>query len=271
MDRYLFIGGDRRSIYSAEYLSADKLGLADDPTPNGTYTHIVLPMPVSRDGININAPLSPTPLSPEEILRYSAEGTKVLCGGRNGKIERLCKDNRLIFIDYSADESLTLKNAQLTAEGAIALLVQNSEKALYGSEILITGYGRVARCTALLLKAFHCNVTVCARRREQRTLTELDGMKSAPIECLTEICTKTDFILNTVPAPLFSDTVFSATKNGSLYLELASLPTEPYSSLAESNGIRYIHGGGLPGKFSPETAGKLIAETLPLLVSNPSD
>lgn len=43
-------------------------------------------------------------------------------------------------------------------------------------------------------------------------------------------------------------------------MELASLPPISAEQLAKNALITYIHAAGLPGKYSPKAAGKLIAE-----------
>lgn len=66
MGDILFIGGDRRMICAAELISQSggvcAVGLGGDfPEPenqSGGYERIVLPVPFSRDGENITAPLS---------------------------------------------------------------------------------------------------------------------------------------------------------------------------------------------------------------------
>lgn len=244
----------------AEKYPVDRLNGADTPTDR--YEYIVLPLPVSRDGVYINAPFSEKPLPFELISQYAAENATVFCGGSNGAVEKICRDMGLKFINYFADEPLTLKNAVLTAESAAAILAGSGDSSLFGSEIAITGGGRVAVYTARLLKAFGASVTVCARSAEQRTKAELDGFSAADITELTVVCGKADFIVNTVPAELFGSETFCAMRRGAVYLELASLPPEPYKSRAEQCGVRYIHAPGLPGKYSPKTAGEIIAETI---------
>ncbi len=250
--------------YAADTISekypVDRLNGAD--MPEGRYDHIVLPLPVSRDGAHINAPFSEEPLPFELVSRYAAEGATVFCGGANSTIEKICRDMELKFINYFADEPLTLKNAVLTAESAAAILAGSSDSSLFGSETAITGGGRVAVYTARLMKAFGASVTVCARSAEQRTKAELDGLSAADLTELPTICGRADFIVNTVPAELFGAEVFSRMKRGAVYLELASLPPEPYKSRAGQYGVQYIHAPGLPGKYSPKTAGEIIAEAI---------
>lgn len=266
-NRFLFIGGDKRSLYAQKMLSeefcCDRLGLGGvNPEPLGKYGRIVLPLPVSRDGLNINAPFSEIPLPFSLVEKFAEEGATVFVGGKNAAVEELRERRGLRLVDYFANESLTLKNAQLTAEAAAALLVQSTEGSLLGSSVLVTGYGRCGRYAARLLSAFGAQVKVCARRAEQRTLAELDGITTVPPAELSDAAAKADFLLNTVPARLFSEKTLSEMKKGAVFMELATLPSEPMRELCEGFGVRYIHAAGLPGKYSPKTAGELIARTI---------
>ena len=147
MEEILFIGGDKRILYAAELISQStqvhSLGLGGSfPPPQGKYPAIVLPLPFSRSGVTVNAPLSDVPVPLDIIAEYAQPGALVLSGGTSPALEELCSANRLKLVDYYAGEELTLKNALLTAEGALSLLISGSERALCDSAAVITGYGR---------------------------------------------------------------------------------------------------------------------------------
>jgi len=124
-------GGDRRMICAAELISQSggvcAVGLGGDfPEPenqSGGYERIVLPVPFSRDGENITAPLSERPLPLELLTDYAAAGARIFSGGTSTKLEALCETHGLQLVNYMAAEELTLKNALLTAEGAVSLLI----------------------------------------------------------------------------------------------------------------------------------------------------
>ena len=119
MEEILFIGGDKRILYAAELISQStqvhSLGLDGSfPPPQGKYPAIVLPLPFSRSGVTVNAPLSDVPVPLDVIAEYAQPGAVVLSGGTSPALEELCSANRLELVDYYAGEELTLKNALLT-------------------------------------------------------------------------------------------------------------------------------------------------------------
>ncbi|MGN1118809.1 MAG: dipicolinate synthase subunit DpsA [Oscillospiraceae bacterium] len=266
-DRFLFIGGDKRIIYAQQIIAqrfvCDRMGQGGVyPEPIGKYGRVVLPMPVSRDGSSITAPFSEKPVPLSVLEDYAEQGAEIFAAGTCAELSRLCALHGWRLTDYSADEPLMLKNAALTAEAAAALLIQSTEGSLFGARALVTGFGRCGRAMARLLKAFGAEPVVCARSAEQRALARLDGISAVLPAKLADICGKVDYIINTVPARLFSEEHFAAMSRGAVFMELATLPSEPTESRCNALGIKYIHAAGLPGKFSPKTAGRLIAEAI---------
>lgn len=247
----LFLGGDSRMTYAADCLAdSHRVCFSGENFPV-----IVLPVPLTKDGANIFAPLSPAPVPFEDILSYAAPDCTVLAGGSCPRLTELCREHSLSLVNYFASETLTLQNAALTAESAVMLLTGSTDGSLLGSKVLITGYGRIAKALAARLQPFGCDVTIAARRRESLCEARLLGFSALPLEGLN--LSDFDFIVNTVPAPLFTAEDFSKIKSGCVFLELASLPNSP-----PAKHVKYIHGGGLPGKYSPKTAGRFIAEEL---------
>lgn len=267
MEDILFIGGDKRIIYAAGLISQSArtfaLGLGGDfPGPDGKYSGIVLPLPFSRDGTIINAPSSDKPLPLEIIAEYAQPGAFVMSGGTSEKLESICAANRLKLCNYFASEELTLKNALLTAEGAVSLLISGSDTALCDSSAVITGYGRIARYLARLLREFRCRITVTARNPVQRQAALLDGFCALPAELTGLAASNADLIINTAPAQLLTESDFEKLRRGAVYLELATRAGRPEQSWAVPAGVNYINGAGLPGKFSAKTAGEAIANSV---------
>ncbi len=267
MEEYLFLGGDRRINYAAELISQSSavyaVGLGGAfPPPAGKCANIVLPLPFSRDGGNINAPLSESVLPLSLIAEYAESGGRVLSGGSSEALLRLCEENGLRLVNYFAGEELTLKNALLTAEGAVSLLISGSDTALFNSSAVITGYGRIACYLARLLREFRCRVTIVARSSVQRERAILDGFCALPAALAGLAAESADFIINTAPAELFGADCFAGMRKTALYMELATKPAQPEKDRAEAAGIKYIMASGLPGRFSPRTAGEAIAQAI---------
>lgn len=262
-NRFIFLGGDRRIIYAAEIISrrheTAAVGLGGFVAPQGRYGCIVLPLPFSREEGFINAPLSDKALPLSLIAEYAAENATVFSGGTSPQLEALCVQHGLRLVDYYASEPLILLNAALTAEAAAALLIQNTEYSLNGAEVVIVGGGRIAMAAARLLRGFGAAVTICARSELQRTAARAEFHKAEDIIELRQLCRSADIVINTAPAYIFGEGEISAMKNGAVFMELAG---EKYSRGAKNAAINYINAAGLPGKYSPATAGEAIARAV---------
>lgn len=260
--RISVMGGDERMLYAALKLSAETLFLGGDNAANGKYDAIILPMPLTRDGENVYCPLAKARLSFDKIPEFAAENAQIFAGGRSPALTEICRKNSFSLFNYLESEALALKNAKLTAEAAVMLLIQSSPDAVSGSTVLITGYGRIARFLAEDLSALGSKIIIAARRPEARVSAELDGYSSVDTSEISSVTGSADYIANTVPAEIFSERDFSAMKPEAVFAELATLPPEPAKSLCEKNRVKYIFAGGLPGKYSPKAAGRFIAEEI---------
>lgn len=264
--RILVIGGDTRMDYTAERLSelyeTQRFGSEGDPAVKERFGTVVLPLPLTKNGKEIFAPMLSDPIEFEMIGEFAEENALILAGGESPVLSRFCAEKGYRLENYFSHEALTLKNAALTAEAACAMLSQSTDGALLNGHTLITGYGRIARFLAVRLKANGCLVTVAARREEQRAAAALDGFTAIPIGEISKTLGEFDFIANTVPSALFSEKDFSEMRNECVFIELATLPEQPTRTFAESCGIKYIFASGLPGKCSPKAAGVFIAEEI---------
>ena len=81
---------------------------------------VILPLPVSRDGIRLNAPGMGDDLPRvTELLGLMKPGATVF-GGRIPETAReVCRERGLFAVDYFEDEAFQIRNAVPTAEGAL--------------------------------------------------------------------------------------------------------------------------------------------------------
>ena len=69
-------------------------------------------------------------------------------------------------------------------------------------------------------------------------------------------------LINTVPHWLFTEEVFAKMSDAPLMLDLASAPGGIDSAAASAHGIRVIWALSLPGRYAPDSAGEVIADTV---------
>ena len=117
----LIVGGDKRQqelfkILKEHYKNIFTYGLYEKESLPLKNDIIILPIPVTNDGIYINAPLTTRKISLEEISRYVDSKTKVF-GGKMP--DKLFFGSDAFIYDYNNNEALTIFNAALTADAAI--------------------------------------------------------------------------------------------------------------------------------------------------------
>ncbi len=269
----VIIGGDKRQKYLKAFLEkqgCDVLSYGlfdwDDDAerlksailPN---TVIILPLPATRNDKTINMPFSKKEISIERLISFLGKENLVFGGIIKGELLSRLRETGIPYTDYY-DAELIEKNAVLTAFGALKILLEHIDFALPLGKFAVTGYGRVAKETVSLLKSLSCDVTVFARNSSQREDAEIKGCEALPITSLPDCADRFDIIINTVPAKIIGvDELSKMQKNGKI-IELASAPYGVDFDEARKIGIDVIKAFGLPGKYTPKTAGEIIGKRI---------
>ena len=220
---------------------------------------VVLPLPFSADGINVFAPSSHS-IKTDELLSYLSKNT-LITGGRLSK-EFTDKALSLGFktFDYFKSERLTILNAIPTAEGALAIAINETKRTIFASKCAVLGYGRIGKILARLLKSLGAEVYVFARSGQALTWAQAEGCIPIPFDHISCALKDTDIIFNTIPAPVLTEKVLKNTKENVLIIDLASAPGGVELEAAKRLSKKVIFALSLPGKVAPETAGEIIAQ-----------
>ncbi len=266
--RFIIIGGDERFALLARLLEAEghsvfplamekRLSLQGPPDYTGADA-VILPLPAERGGF-LNAPLSEGKYRLAELLEPLREGTRVLAGMAGAQLRELCRDKRLRLIDYYDSEALQIKNALLTAEGAIALMMGASGRSICSSRVVIGGFGRIGSLLAPRLRALGAEIAVIARSSADRARARALGCDAADFG--ERLPWEPDFAVNTVPATVFGERELRAF-GGAKLIELASAPGGFDLAAAERLGLSVIPAPGLPSVCAPESAAEAIRDSI---------
>ena len=248
--RFAVIGTDARQAAAARALA--RAGYAvGGPEQTALADYILLPLPLDA---------ARTPLA--ELLRAAKPGAVALGGKVSAQAADIAQEAGVELIDYFAQEELTIRNAIPTAEGCIGILMAERSRTLWGSSILLTGFGPVGQALGVRLGALGAQVTAAARRPAQRALAESFGLRSVAIGRLGQLAPAFDTVVNTVPAQVLSAEVLARLRPESLIVDLASRPGGTDFEAARRLGHRAIHALSLPAACAPETAGEAVAQTV---------
>ena len=252
-NKMLVIRGDERQIYLMDVLrkaefdvtfANDFLELTEDEVAK--YQVLLLPIVVQ-------------PKVLEHCKENLKQGQRVYGGMFPEEFVQHIKRKGVILFDYTKDESIAIKNAVATAEGAIAEAIINSKVNLHGSQCLVIGFGRCGEILADKLKGLKCDVTVLLRNREQMARAEAYGyhvkscieVKERVLQKEKEVCY--DYIFNTAPAMLVDKRFLQEQKNTVTIIDIASAPGGVDYEACKEFGIMAKNCLSLPGKYAPKT------------------
>ena len=261
----VLLGGDRRQSCLARQLQACGFAVRTCGVPGCPDTAhtlpacvrgaelLILPMPALRAPDRIRAAPDDLPLRP---ALDAAAPDALVCGGLLDAAVPALQAHGLRWFDYARDEALALENAELTAEAALPPLLARLPCPLRGSRILILGFGRIGKCLARKLQSLGAAVTVASRKAEDRAWCAALGYRPEQTHVYAHGLTY-DCVLNTVPAPVFTEAQLAT-----LRCPLVDLASAPGGLPPACDPPKlYQRAPGLPGRFAPERAARILKET----------
>lgn len=235
------VGSSPAMAYAAQALEYRGCMVTEEPGPD--VTHVLLPVPgFEADGqIKGGGSLG-------ELLA-SVPKNAVIFGGNLDRPEL----KTYLTGDFLKDPRYLAENAAITAHCALCIAMEKLPVTLRDCPVLVIGWGRIGKCLAALLKALGANVTIAARKEEDRAMAHGLGYSAVDIQGLSFSLIRYRVVFNTVPAPILEKAQMACCRKDALKIDLASVP-----GMA---GDDVVWARGLPGKMAPESSGKLIART----------
>lgn len=250
MSKYIFYPANRSPVLLAasEKLKSRGYGVVSRPCEG--VTHILFPVPT---------------FAPDGSLKGGGDFEAILASVPNatvvgGNLPHLPGRKT---VDLLKDPYYLADNAAITAYCTLGLLMEKLPMILRGCKVLVIGWGRIAKCLCALLWALEADVTVGARKAEDRAMAHALGYKVIELEGLDHELNAYHVICSTPPEVILDEEQLSHCRDGCLKVDLASSP----GLLGED----VIHARGLPGLRAPESSGKLIAKTVIRLLDRKED
>ena len=275
---FLVLGSERRQRYLAELLrerghDVREAGffppgkVPSEEVPPGHYDARLRSVPRAEENLpgHYDAALLPVPET-EKYLRANLEnfqaGQKIY--GCNFPVELLeeCGRKGLCCIDYMKAEGVASKNAIATAEGAIAEALKGACVSIHGSRALVAGYGRCGEVLADKLLSLRAEVTALDRKGEKRAKAAAHGCQALSFEEAPNAMGQFDYIFNTIPAPVLTESLLRHIKKEAVIIDIASRPGGVDYSYCEKRGINARLCLGLPGKYAPKSAAQILLEVI---------
>lgn len=265
---FVLIGGDERAVYLARELKSsenevgcyamERAALPDDMkldriVPADCY---ILPVPAEdkKTGL-LRASFSDTRCTLSEIAEKTPSGSLYIGGALPPWFKAAASDRKGEVFDLMTRQDFTVGNAAITAEAAVYLLMRELNCGIFGTRVLVTGYGRIGKLLAAKLRLLGAKVTVLSRSAQSRELARAFGMEAlSPAD--TEKLKGFAAAVNTAPAPF--PCRLSRLSQDCVLIELASAPGGFGESEAEHLKMRLVLAPGLPAKYAPAAAAGVL-------------
>lgn len=276
------IGGDLRIIRLAQLLTDDGIDICTYGLENSNdiqdsneikivdtieeafeFSDIIISsIPFSKEGIKVNSPFSENEIYVEDIINNLDKEKLLIAGSIKKDIVEKLNEKSKKTIDIMKCEELVILNTIATAEGAIDVAIQNTENNLQGSNVLVLGFGRVAKVVAEKFKALSTDVTCAARKTSDLAWIKTYGYEEIDINNLNERLSNYDIIINTVPEMIVGRKELNFIKRNALIIDLASSPGGIDFEEAKRQKKKCIWALALPGKVSPLSTAEFIKEVI---------
>lgn len=281
VDKISVIGGDLRIIKLVEMLAEDtikiklyglekaeelknikNISFCNNINELINDTNIVVgPIPFSKDNIKINTPFSNNEITIKSLIEQ-LKGKTFIAGSVKEEHVKNFENNNIKIIDVMKNEELVILNTIATAEGAIKEAIINTDIILHKSNLLILGFGRVAKTLAHKFSALDVNVTCAARKKEDLAWIDTYGYNSTNINFLGENLKDYDIIINTVPHLILDKERLNYVRKDCLLMDVSSKPGGIDEEYANNNGINMKWALALPGKVAPKTTAGFIKKVI---------
>ena len=267
--KILICGGDERSVILARLLQRgghevlcfclDKAELPDGCRGVSSPVEaevVILPVPAEDAHGLLTAPLGTQSCRIEHILDCAGCGAVIIGGKISAQIKTSAAERGQRCFDYMKCPNFTVKNAAITAEGAVSELMRRARSALCDMRILVVGWGRIGKLLINKLSALCPAVYLMSVNTEARALAAELGCPSLPPDCPREIMQSFDAVINTAPAQVIPD--LTAFRDSCILLELASAPGGIDPAEAGAAGLDLTVLRALPGRYAPKSASEAM-------------
>lgn len=266
-EKLLIIGGDKRYEHLKNQLAEKdftcfhirnetdiyELENADN------YGFLILPVPFSKDlehifsGENLR-------LKIVDVAEKIKPFHKVFLGAADAYTEVLLKEKTPYVYDFFKDESFVYYNACLTAQGALRLLLENTQELIMGKRCLVIGYGKVGENLSKTLSSQGCEVYVTARNPFALMRAQCENFKAFELDFIKQCLYVFDYIFGTVPANLLNENDIAHLDDNAVYFELASAPFTAEKTHFEKHNKKYVAASALPGRYVCKSAAYAIGD-----------
>ena len=220
---------------------------------------VVGPVPLSSDRKKLSTPFGRNTVELDDFVK--ALKGKYLIAGNIG-IKEALDVNQVQFTDLLKREEFSVLNTIATAEGTIQIAMEETQRTVHGTNVLVMGFGRIGKVLAKMLNGIGAKVYCEARKDEDISWIKAYGYNPIHLNDLDKNLEKFDIIINTIPFQLLAGDRLDLIKKEAIIIDLASNPGGIDRKAAREKGLKVIWALSLPAKVAPLTSAEFIKETI---------
>ncbi len=228
---------------------------------------IITSIPLTKDGVYVYSEYSNMKVNIADIFTSLENIDDIIESNKTIYTTNISKEilnkfntveTKVKIVDILKIEEFSVLNSIATAEGTLCVAIQNFEKNLQDSNILILGYGRTGKVIANKFKYLANNVACASKNNDELVWIKANGYTCIELENLKNNIDSYDIIINTIPAVILKKDELERISNETLVIDIASKPGGVDEEYIKEYNINYIQALGIPGKVSPVTSAEII-------------
>lgn len=224
---------------------------------------VICPIPITKNNDTINMSENFKITIDELLNSMTNNGVKILTGGVIPDF--LLKKAEYMGIsttDLFSREDVAINNAIPTAEGAVMTAIQESDKVLFKSKVLVIGYGRCGKILSNMLKGMGADVSITYRKKSDEAYIYASGCLPIDIKYFEKYLSEYDFIFNTAPALVLGRESLKRIRKDTVIIDIAQAPGGLDFSYARKLNLKALYCPGLPGRVAPFTAAEILKSAI---------
>lgn len=280
------LGGDLRQAYTAEYLASCGYPVTCFHTPDFPYPDtiqaadslssalentsvLILPAPFSQDGRHLFQKNTASSLiSIDELLAAIPAHTSVFYNGMSQPVQEQLAEPGCILHNLADVPEFSRENAMLTAEGLLSDVIRYTPFSIQDTAALLIGYGKCGHAIGTLFSSLSTRIYVLEKDVSRQLLAEEHGLLALSDSEKKTILPHCDLIINTVPEQVLTFPELGLLPGNCHIFDIASAPYGFSSHITTEFSLPCFRLPGLPGKFSPKTAGIITGKTIERMIQH---
>lgn len=224
---------------------------------------VIAPIPITKnhDTINMSENFK---ISIDELFNSMVtHNVNILIGGViSSKFQERASLMDITTIDIFSREEVAINNAIPTAEGAIMTAIQESDKVLFKSKVLVIGFGRCGKVLSNMLNGIGANVSVTYRKKSDEAYINSISCTPVSIKDFDRALSEYDFIFNTAPAQVLNKEVLKRIRKDTVIIDIAQAPGGIDYNYARKLNLKALYCPGLPGRVAPYSAAEILKASI---------